>query len=65
MNLLHSFSILMWLLSLLHRHPMFVLYRLKSDYWTLNEGCGRAGNQPSVIEPESSFRMIDLPTSTS
>ncbi len=28
---------------------MFVLYSLKSDYWTLNEGCGRAGNLPCVI----------------
>ena len=44
---------------------MFVLHRLKSEYWSSNEGCGRAGNQSLVIEPLSSSGMIDLPTSTS
>ena len=48
-----------------NRHPMFVLHSLKSEYRSSNEGCGRAGNQSFVIEPASSFGMIDLPTSTS
>ncbi|WP_281286771.1 hypothetical protein [Gracilimonas mengyeensis] len=31
---------------------------------SLNKGGGRAGTQLLVIEPKSSFRMIDLPSST-